>query len=654
MWHGDGFPLYQLALSDHQTMLAAGPSGITRWNLAGRRTAIATRLFDNDFTPLLAARPGTSEMAIANLTGIGDITYPMQLWNPQQQGQIGQDISGLTGRASSLAWSADGRWLAAGQQQGDVLVWDVDHRGRPPSHIARRRAVDVAGRPASPVMFPAVVSAGSNRFAIIERSGDAEVRSPGTARPVRTFSVGAGAAVAAVASDPTGTRLAVGYATGTVTLSSLLDGRPLRTLAGHSRAVGGITFSADGRLIASLGDDGAVNVTDLEANRVLGRLTAHAGPVTAAVFTTDSKQLYTSSTDGTVIGWDIANLNNLGSQLSPPGGEPLQWMATSRTGDIAVGYPNGTLRFWGSASVTPSRPIHVSDRPLIAGAFSPDGRLLATSDLRGRAELVDVRGQHVIGMAQLPDPVWAVAFSPDGRRTVWIDDVGRVYYFDPLMRTQIGPTQAFLPNVRRLVWSPDSQNIAATRLPPPEDDKSDDRAGGPVAVFNTSTNREQWSSSSLTQSGSDSTFQGVAWSPDGTTIAAGGDADTGVLLLRASDGTRVGGGWRDHAETSTVAYSPDGSTIASTGSDGTVVLRDVPTSDRVGPPLVASYNQQPSLASFDAAGHLIVATLDGGLWRWNIDLPYLLRQACAIAGRNLTTREWADLHTAHPYLTACA
>ena len=145
----------------------------------------------------------------------------------------------------------------------------------------------------------------------------------------------------------------------------------------------------------------------------------------------------------------------------------------------------------------------------------------------------------------------------------------------------------------------------------------------------------------------------MAWSPDGTTIAAGGDGATGVLLLRASDGARVGGGWTDHAETFTVAYSPEGSTIASTGVDGTVVLRDVATGDRIGPPLVASYNQRPSLASFDAAGHLIVATLDGGLWRWNIDLAYLLHQACAIAGRNLTTQEWADLHTGRPYLAAC-
>jgi hypothetical protein len=264
LWHGDRFPLYQLALSDHdRTMVTAGESGISLWDLAGQRTATATKLFRNDFTPLLATRPGTDEVAIANLTGADDLTYPMQLWNPRQQRQIGPDISGLNGRASSLAWSADGRWLAAGQQRGDVLVWDVEHRSRPPAHF-KRHPVNVAGGTGSPspVVFPAVVYAASDAFAIVERSGDAEVRSPGSAGALRTFSVGGRGDVASVASDPSGAMLAVGYANGTVALFSLADGHLLRDLTGHSSAVHGLAFSPDGQLIASLGDDNTANVTN--------------------------------------------------------------------------------------------------------------------------------------------------------------------------------------------------------------------------------------------------------------------------------------------------------------------------------------------------------------------------------------------------------
>jgi hypothetical protein len=31
----------------------------------------------------------------------------------------------------------------------------------------------------------------------------------------------------------------------------------------------------------------------------------------------------------------------------------------------------------------------------------------------------------------------------------------------------------------------------------------------------------------------------------------------------------------------------------------------------------------------------------------------MLDRACAIAGRNLTSQEWADLHTNRPYMKAC-
>ncbi|HEU0285976.1 MAG TPA: WD40 repeat domain-containing protein, partial [Nocardioidaceae bacterium] len=654
VWQGDGYPLYQLVLSDHdQTMIAAGHSGISTWNLGGRRTATATQLSRNGFTPLLAARPGTGEVAIANLTGDTDITYPIRLWDPRRRQQIGPDIFGLEGRASSLTWSSDGRWLAAAQQAGDVLVWDVQHRSPTPLHINRHSPDDGADRLPSPVVFPAVVYAGGDRFAIIERSGDAEVRSPGSAGPAQTFSVGRRGDIASVASDPAGTMLAVGHTTGTVTLFSLADGRLRQTLIGHSAAVGGLAFSHDGKLIASLGDDNVVNVTNLITHLVLGRSAGHTGPVTAAAFTQDDDTLYTGSIDGTVIGWDIANLNNLGSQLSEPGSAPVGWMAASPTGEVALGYPNGTVQIWARTGGSPIRPIRVSDRELIAGAFSPDGHLLAVSDGHGTARLLDVRSQRIATVARLPNPAWAVAFSPDGQKIVWVDDDGLAYYSDPVSRRQIGAPQAWLGRARQLAWSPDSRYIAVTTRRGPEAVDWHTTGGaiyGPIAVFDSGTNVQQWFNSAF-QTGT--TYLGVAWSPDGTTVATGGDAGAGLLLLRASDGTRVGGGWKDHALISNVAYSPDGSTIASTGYDGTVVLRDVATGVQIGPALAASYTQQASYVSFDAAGHLIVATQDGGLWRWNIDLAYLMRQACAIAGRNLTAQEWADLHTGHPYVTAC-
>jgi hypothetical protein len=91
--------------------------------------------------------------------------------------------------------------------------------------------------------------------------------------------------------------------------------------------------------------------------------------------------------------------------------------------------------------------------------------------------------------------------------------------------------------------------------------------------------------------------------------------------------------------------------LAAGRTDGTVVLRNVATGEQVGPLLVTAANK-PITVRFGAAGNLIMSSDDGGLWRWNVSLSAMMDRACAIAGRNLTTQEWADLHTNHPYIKA--
>jgi WD40 repeat protein len=258
-------------------------------------------------------------------------------------------------------------------------------------------------------------------------------------------------------------------------------------------------------------------------------------------------------------------------------------------------------------------------------------------------------------VAKLPAPAWAAAFSPNGRRVVWAAGQrgGNAYYFDTATWRQSAPpfplecrgclSQPFIDtglpddalhsHPRHLLWSPDSRFLA-----------TETGLSGPVAVFPAGTAVAVWEQFEP--------YEGIAWSPDGTIIAAGADAATGIQLFRADDGKLVGS-WKDQALTSALAYSPDGSILAAAGFDGTIVLRDVATGAQIGPVLTTSSTAQAAYLSFDAAGHLIAATRDGGLWRWNISLPYLIHTACAIAGRNLTTQEWADLRTGRPYLAAC-
>src|SRR6185437_5609121 len=306
-----------------------------------------------------------------------------------------------------------------------------------------------------------------------------------------------------------------------IALFSLGTGRPLPAPTGHAGRVESITFSADGHLLATTGDDDYVNLSNQGTGRLLGRLAGHTAPATGAVFSADNRSLYTSSLDENVIGWDITHLNNLGQRLLSPGygpnEAPVTFIAVSLTGEIAAEYADGTVRFWARGSDSPSPPIQVTDGRPVGGAFSPDGRLFATAEVlgpappvgvdrrtRGEAHLIDVQSRQVIAtLARPPAGIWAVAFSPSGNEILLVDDEGTgelhgtAFVIDTAARTRIGEPFPVITNPRLVVWSRDSRKIAV--------------GGLGIEVIDMDNHDVLWRR--------DKELRSLAWSPDGSAIA---------------------------------------------------------------------------------------------------------------------------------------
>jgi WD40 repeat protein len=267
---------------------------------------------------------------------------------------------------------------------------------------------------------------------------------------------------------------------------------------------------------------------------------------------------------------------------------------------LATTHYDGMARLWDPATGGHQRTL--TNRTAWMGAahnvaFSPDGRLLATTHYGG-AQLWDpATGEHQRTLTGHDKAVYGVAFSPDGRllATASIDGTARLW--DPAtgehQRTLTGPRHG----VRSVAFSPDGRLLATTHY-----DKT-------ARLWDPATGERL-----RTLTGHGLPVVKVAFSPDGQLLATGSgdktarlwDPATGERLrtLTGHDGTVYG-----------VAFSPDGRLLATGSGDKTARLWDPATGEHQRT-LTGHYHGVNSVA-FSPDGRLLVtASDDGGARLW--------------------------------------
>jgi WD40 repeat protein len=103
-----------------------------------------------------------------------------------------------------------------------------------------------------------------------------------------------------------------------------------------------------------------------------------------------------------------------------------------------------------------------------------------------------------------------------------------------------------------------------------------------------------------------------------------------------------------------IAFDPTGQRFATTGArDGTVKLWFTSTLEQEGTPLATEPGGTSTVAFVPNSGNLLVIDDHGNAFTWPTSPAAWEQRACAIAGRNLTRKEWARFITGQSYTAVC-
>lgn len=513
---------------------------------------------------------------------------------------------------TALAFSADGRLLAVGHDDGVVRIWDW----RDVELLHELRGCTLA---VSALCFrldsQLVAAAGEDRSIILwEVAGGIEVGRL-TGHTDR---------IPALTWHPDGKRLiSAGWDT-TARVWDVPSCKPIILLNSHAAQVTTLALNRDGSRLACVDSEHVIHLWDMDIYKPLDVLRDRAfADVRCLAFHPGGRRLVFGGAERVLGDWDLDAV-----PVAPSSGNDVFWTHASLgiSLDATRFYrltPGKSLEVWDTDSGEPAESP-IESTPLTAFALSHDGRWLTAGLARNPGQcheahsatlaLWDARtGARLDERVEQRRPIVALAFSPDstavaaisqGSSDVWLWKIDGPWSEAPALEPLL-----LLNNcvencvVEATAWHPAGRRIAVAAL----DILATGGNDGQIAIWDI----QRRSCVNRLPGGAVS----VSWHPDGQQLASASqsgavmiwDAVSGMLLHEL----------HDHLDTVVcVHYSPDGRWLASASDDHTLRLWNADTAESCG--MVELPTQILDLAFSPDSQHLYTANANGSSYQLEV------------------------------------
>ena len=416
-----------------------------------------------------------------------------------------------------------------------------------------------------------------------------------------------------VSFSPDGKILASASADNTVKLWNRETGKSIKTLTGHTESVREVSFSPDGKILASASADSTVKLWNTDTGKVIKTLKGHTNKVYGVSFSPDGKILASASGDNTVKLWNT----HTGKEINTLKGHTNSVHGVSFSPDgkiLASASRDNTVKLWNTDTYKDFKTLKEHENWLNGVSFSPDGKILASASDDKTVKLWNTdTGKVIKTLKGHTNEVRGVSFSPDGKILASASRDSTVKLWDTDTGKEIKTLRGHTNSVFGVSFAPNAGS-------------ANSRDGKILASASADKTLKLWDTGAgkeIKTLGGHTSVVGVSFSRDGKMLASA-SADKTVKLWNTDTGEEIKtlGGHTNSVVG--VSFSRDGKMLASASYDKTVKLWDTDTGEVI--KTLSGHTNSVYGVSFSRDGKMLAsASADKTVKLWNTDTGEVIK-----------------------------